>query len=89
LDAAHHCPVCQARFRGARVCSRCGANLEPLMLLAGQAWALRQAARRALAAGDFQAALELAVVAQRSHTTASGDALAQLNAWLLRHPDRG
>jgi len=29
----NRCPVCQARFRRARVCSRCGADLEPLMRL--------------------------------------------------------
>ena len=27
----NRCPVCQARFRGGRICSRCGADLEPLM----------------------------------------------------------
>ena len=47
----NRCPVCQARFRGARICSRCGAGLEPLMLLSVEAWQLRQAARQALHAG--------------------------------------
>jgi hypothetical protein len=60
----NRCPVCQARFRGARICSRCGADLEPLMLLAVKAWQLRQAARQALDAGDVQRALALAIEAQ-------------------------
>jgi predicted amidophosphoribosyltransferase len=78
----NRCPVCQARFRGARICSRCGADLEPLMMLAMQAWQLRQAARQALDAGDIQRALGLATQAQGIQNTGSGEALRLLGAWL-------
>jgi predicted amidophosphoribosyltransferase len=71
----NRCPVCQARFRGARVCSRCGAGLEPLMLLSVEAWQLRQAARQALHAGDLERALGLAIQAQGIQSTGSGEAL--------------
>jgi hypothetical protein len=78
----NRCPVCQARFRGSRICSRCGADLEPLMRLTVRAWQLRQAARRALDAGDFERALELAIEAQSTQRTDSGEALRLLGAWL-------
>jgi hypothetical protein len=78
----NRCPVCQARFRGARICSRCGADLGPLMLLSVQAWQLRQAARQALDAGDVQRALALAGEAQGIQGTGSGEALRLLGAWL-------
>ena len=81
----NRCPVCQARFRGARICSRCGADLEPLMLLAVQAWQLRQAARQALDAGDVEGALGLASEAQGIQDTESGEALRLLSAWLKTH----
>jgi predicted amidophosphoribosyltransferase len=76
------CPVCQARFRSARICSRCGADLEPLMRLAVKAWQLRQAARQALHAGDAERALGLAIEAQGVQSTESGEALRLLGAWL-------
>ena len=66
------CPVCQARFRGATVCSRCGADLMPLMLLSTHAYGLRQAARQALKAGDEQAALAAAEAAQDLQATSQG-----------------
>jgi len=69
------CPVCRARFRGAPQCSRCGADLIPLMLLATHAYVLRQAARKSLRQGDFQAALDSAQAAQRLHSTAEGSLL--------------
>jgi hypothetical protein len=78
----NRCPVCQARFRGARICSRCGADLEPLMLLAVKAWQLRQAARDALDAGNVERALELAAEAQSMQATESGAMLRLLGAWL-------
>ena len=76
------CPVCQARFRGVRICSRCGADLEPLMLLAVKSWQLRQAARGALQAGEVERALKLAIEAQSIQQTGRGDALRLLGAWL-------
>jgi hypothetical protein len=78
----NRCPVCQARFRGVPICSRCGANLEPLMLLSAEAWQLRQAARQALAAGNVERALRLSTNAQGIQHTSSGDALRMLSAWL-------
>jgi hypothetical protein len=78
----NRCPVCQARFRGASICSRCGADLEPLMVLSVEAWQLRQAARQALNAGDLERALGLATEAQGIQSTGSGEALRLLAAWL-------
>ena len=78
----NRCPVCQARFRGVRICSRCGADLEPLMLLTVKAWQLRQAARQALEAGDVERGLGLALEAQGVQSTESGEALRLLSAWL-------
>ena len=80
----NRCPVCQARFRGARICSRCGADLEPLMVLAVEAWQLRQAARQALDGGDVERALKLAGEAQGIQGTQSGEALRLLSAWLAK-----
>ena len=76
------CPVCRARFRGARICSRCGADLGPLMRLSVAAWRLREAARDSLAAGDFASAYRLAARAQRLQVTGEGRALCLLSAWL-------
>lgn len=78
----NRCPVCQARFRGASVCSRCGADLEPLMRLTVEAWQLRQAARQALDAGEVERALGLASEAQGVQGTGSGEVLRLLGAWL-------
>ena len=83
-----HCPVCQARFRGARVCSRCGADLEPLMTVAVRAWRLRQAARQALDRGDDARALALASEAHDAHRTPQGQSLHLLSAWLNADPSR-
>ena len=76
------CPVCQARFRATRRCSRCGADLEPLMLLAAMAWRLRQSARQALASGQFDLAARLAAQAQAAHQTRAADSLSTLSRWL-------
>jgi hypothetical protein len=75
LSEFGRCPVCQARFRSEAVCSRCGADLMPLMLLLTHAYCLRQAARQALKAGDEQAALAAAEAAQNLHATPQGDLL--------------
>lgn len=76
------CPVCRARFRGARICSRCGADLEPLMRLAARAWMLREAARDALAAGAFGRARELAERAGKIQPGGAAEALGLLSVWL-------
>jgi hypothetical protein len=72
LRSPHCCPVCQARFRGSSQCSRCGADLTALLLLAAHAYVMRQAARQSLRQGDCQAALASAQAAQRLHSTAEG-----------------
>jgi hypothetical protein len=72
------CPVCRARFRGSSSCSRCGADLTALMLLAAHAYVMRQAARQSLRKGDWQAALDSAQAAQRLHSTAEGDLLSSI-----------
>jgi hypothetical protein len=69
------CPVCQARFRGAPECSRCGANLTALMLLAAHAYVLRQSARELLRSGDARAALASAQAAHGLHSTTEGNLL--------------
>jgi hypothetical protein len=76
------CPVCRARFRGTRECSRCGADLTVLMTLAVSAWRLRQEARQALGDGDFARAAGLAGAAQQISATPGGKALEGLAAWL-------
>ena len=82
MECVHHCPVCQARFRGTRVCSRCGVDLHPLMILAVNAWRLRQAARHALDHGDYERAIVLASEAQHAHRTPRGQSLHLLSVWL-------
>ena len=63
------------RWRGSRDCSRCGADLAPLMTLAAQSWRLREAARTALGAGQFERAFGLVAKAQATHRTPVGEAL--------------
>ena len=77
------CPVCLARFRGSRLCSRCGADLEPLMILAVTAWQLREAARDALRAGDFERGHALAAAAQQAQESPEGQALRGIGAFLM------
>ena len=56
------------------------------MRLTVKAWQLRQAARQALDAGDVGRALALAVEAQGTQNTDSGEALRLLGAWLKTVP---
>lgn len=76
------CPVCGARFRGAAVCSRCGADLTVLMRLQVRAFRLREAARQAILTGRPDRARALAAQAQRIQRTPAGRRLEQLGAWL-------
>jgi hypothetical protein len=69
------CPVCQARFRGASRCSRCGADLSVLMSLASQAFVLRRAARQSLRQADNRAAAASVQAAQQLHATPEGNLL--------------
>jgi HSP20 family molecular chaperone IbpA len=77
------CPVCQARFRESSTCSRCGADLVPLMTLIVRSYRLRLLARRALQAGDFERARKLAREAQALCSTRKGEDLRLLSSWLL------
>lgn len=80
--AAPCCPVCGARFRGTRECSRCGADLLTLMRIAAQAYRLRAAARRALGAGDPSRAVRSATQAEALHATAAGRRLRRVGELL-------
>jgi hypothetical protein len=82
------CPVCRARFRESTVCSRCGADLEPLMLLLARTYELRQAAARCLVTGDYERAQKLASEAQAGHFTRRGAGLELVSTWLLRESAR-
>lgn len=76
------CPVCQARFRETAECSRCGADLTPLMALLARAFRLRAQARLRLIEGDAAAALGLAEAAEAMAPTARGRRLLALARWL-------
>ena len=76
------CPVCQARFRGSRECSRCGADLGTIMGLAAVAWRMREAAREAIAEGDMARARALAAQAQEICGTPAGRDLEMVGSWL-------
>lgn len=78
------CPVCQAGFRGTTECSRCGADLTPLMTLVVRGHRLREEARRLLLAGRFEAAREQAARAQQLIATRTGARQLALADWLAR-----
>lgn len=77
------CPACQARFRGTRECSRCGADLGVLMRLQVRAWRLRERAREALIAGDAGQAVQWARRAQELCATPRGRKLERVARILL------
>jgi hypothetical protein len=52
------------------------------MVLAAEAWLLREAARRAVAAADFERASALAASAQQTQSTQAGEVLRRLGEWL-------
>ena len=74
--------MCRARYRSQLTCPRCGANLRVLMLLSGQAYRLRQAARQALREGACARACQLAEEAQRLCAGPEGRRLAVLARFL-------
>jgi len=76
------CPVCGARFRESPTCSRCGADLEPLMTLAARAYSLRQGARDALRICNFVKARNLAARAQSLYSAPEGKRLLLITSWL-------
>src|ERR1700761_522050 len=79
---ALQCPVCRARFRGSRYCSRCGADLADLMRIAARAWRLRNQARRAIRCGDWHNAAALAYDAAVEFKTPQGEALRLIGEWM-------
>ena len=76
------CPVCRAKFRGTRQCSRCGADLAGIMILSVRAQDYREHARKSLYALNFEKAYELAAAAQKEHATETGRKLLLLTSWL-------
>jgi len=59
------------------------------MTIAAEAWRLREAARGAIAAGEFLRAADLAGDAQEVHATPAGDALLRLGDWLTASSNAG
>jgi hypothetical protein len=82
-DESLHCPVCRARFRESSTCSRCGADLGPLMLLIAGSYQRRKEAAQSLLAGDYERAHRLASEAQEIRFTRRGADLERLSAWLV------
>jgi len=76
------CPVCRAKFRGVRQCSRCGADLTAIMVLSARAQGYRANAKKSLYALNFKKAHEHAATAQKEHATEAGRKLLLLTAWL-------
>ena len=72
------CPVCRAKFRSTRQCSRCGADLSNLMILSARAQHKRENARKSLYALNFAKAHEFAAAAQKEHARK----LLLLTSWL-------
>ena len=54
------------------------------MLRAAKAWRLREVARQALGAGEFERALELVSEAQEVERTRRGEDLRLLGVWLRK-----
>ena len=53
------CPVCRAKFRGTRQCSRCGADLTAIMVLSARAQGYRANAKKSLYALNFEKPMDL------------------------------
>jgi hypothetical protein len=81
------CPVCRAKFRAARCCSRCGADLAPLMILAEQARRSRNEARAAIQRGDLILAVQSSGEAQALCSSERGRRLELLCRWLADRSD--
>jgi len=56
------------------------------MILAVKSWILRQAARTAIGAGEFEQAFKLAAQAQELQRTAAGEALGAISGLLCDRP---
>ncbi len=82
INESLRCPVCEAKFRGTRQCSRCGADLSSIMILTARAQRYRENARKSLYALNFEKAHGLAETAQIEHATETGRRLLLLTSWL-------
>ena len=82
INGLLRCPVCRAKFRGTRQCSRCGADLTGLMILSARAQHCRAKARKFLSALNFKKAHGFAAAAQKEHATETGRKLLLLTSWL-------
>ena len=80
--SSSRCPVCRAKFRSTRQCSRCGADLTALMILSARAQHCRGNARKSLLSLEFEKAHEFAAAAQKEHSTETGRKLLLLTSWL-------
>jgi len=81
-EAPFRCPVCRAKFRSTRMCSRCGADLSILMKIVADARIFRKSAIDAIHSHDFKNAHDLAYRAQKLHQTEEGRRLFLLTSWL-------
>ena len=82
IQGSLRCPVCRAKFRGTRECSRCGADLSAIMRLSARAQLYRAVARKSIYALNFEEGRELAAAAQKEHATETGRRLLLLTSWL-------
>ena len=82
INGSLGCPVCRAKFRGTRHCSRCGADLTGLMILSARAQHCRVKARKSLFGLNFEKAHKFAAAAQKEHATETGRKLLLLTSWL-------
>ena len=82
INESSRCPVCRAKFRGTRECSRCGADLSGIMMLSAGAQLHRADVRKSIYALNFEKARDLAARAQKEHATETGRRLLLLTAWL-------
>ena len=82
IQGSLRCPVCRAKFRGTRECSRCGADLSGVMMLSAGAQLYRAVARKSIYALNFEKAREFAAAAQKEHATETGRRLLLLTSWL-------
>jgi len=77
------CPVCRAKFRSTRECSRCVADLSIIMTIVAEARICRKNAIKAVHSNDFQKAHVLAKKSQNLHQTEAGRRLLLLTSWLV------
>ncbi|MGD9289341.1 MAG: hypothetical protein PVG74_17115 [Desulfobacterales bacterium] len=82
IQGSSRCPVCRAKFRGTRGCSRCGADLSGIMMLSARAQLRRADARKSIYALNFEKARDIAAKAQSEHATETGRRLLLLTKWL-------